>query len=196
MAEFADPQWATESAVGGDDLSARAYERALDRCERRVLGTILRLDLETRQVRIAEQEGSADSGHDRSVSRHHGRERSGGFVQEGIRGAAAITCAVSRLVCSAVAATIEWRDGLRCGDCGGRHVASAVELNGADDACRCQCCRGICDELFVAWLEREHPDLLTIRRGVRVVTRTAFVEARRRAVAELASLEALIGQYN
>lgn len=59
VAEFADPEWVTSSNLGVDDASAvlRAYERSLDRCER-VLGTILRLDLETWQTWIAEQQGN------------------------------------------------------------------------------------------------------------------------------------------
>jgi len=58
VAEFADLDWVASSALRGNDVSAlvRAYERSLDRCER-VLGTILRLDLETRLARLAEHQG-------------------------------------------------------------------------------------------------------------------------------------------
>jgi hypothetical protein len=57
VAELTDADWVTRSRLGLEDVAAivRAYERALDRCDR-TLVNILRLDLETRQLHIAERE--------------------------------------------------------------------------------------------------------------------------------------------
>jgi len=57
VADLDDSAWLTASKLNVDDVSAlvRAYERSLDRCER-TLANMLRLDLEARQVRIAEHD--------------------------------------------------------------------------------------------------------------------------------------------
>jgi hypothetical protein len=57
VADLADPEWVTTSKLAVEDVGAlvRAYERALDRCERTLTG-MLRLDLEARQVHIAERD--------------------------------------------------------------------------------------------------------------------------------------------
>lgn len=59
VAELADPEWVASSRLAVEDVSAlvRAYERAQDRCER-TLTNMLRLDLEARQVRIAEHDAA------------------------------------------------------------------------------------------------------------------------------------------
>jgi hypothetical protein len=83
-----------------------------------------------------------------------------------------------------LATTIERKDGLPCGCCGGRHVESKQETG--EQACKCRCCGyGGLAEL----LEADFPDLITTRGGVRVVTEAAFAEATRRLEAEIASLE-------
>jgi hypothetical protein len=59
LAELSDPEWVTRSKLAVEDVAplVRAYERAQDRCER-TLTNMLRLDLEARQVRIAEREAA------------------------------------------------------------------------------------------------------------------------------------------
>ncbi len=58
VAALSDPEWVTTSKLAVEDVRAvvRAYERALDRCER-TLTNMLRLDLEARQVTLAEHQG-------------------------------------------------------------------------------------------------------------------------------------------
>jgi hypothetical protein len=58
VSSLADPEWVTRSKLGVEDVRAivAAYERALDRCER-TLTNLLKLDLEVRRQRLAEQEG-------------------------------------------------------------------------------------------------------------------------------------------
>lgn len=58
VAELSDSEWLTSSKLAVEDAAplVRAYERAMDRCER-TLTNMLRLDLEARQVQIAEREG-------------------------------------------------------------------------------------------------------------------------------------------
>jgi hypothetical protein len=90
-----------------------------------------------------------------------------------------------------LAATIERTDGLLCGACGGRHVASVAELERADDrVCRCECCRGVVHKHLVDHIEAEHPDLIATRGGHRVVTAAAMSELMRRMRADVASLTA------
>jgi hypothetical protein len=57
VADLSDDAWVTTSKLAVEDVRAlvRAYERALDRCER-TLTNMLRLDLDSRQVRIAERQ--------------------------------------------------------------------------------------------------------------------------------------------
>lgn len=57
VAALSDPEWMTTSKLVVEDVRAivRAYERALDRCER-TLTNMLRLDLESRRVHIAERD--------------------------------------------------------------------------------------------------------------------------------------------
>jgi hypothetical protein len=61
-AELEDPEWVTRSKLGVEEVAAilRAYERALDRCER-TLSNMLKLDLEARRVAIAERDALAIS---------------------------------------------------------------------------------------------------------------------------------------
>lgn len=89
------------------------------------------------------------------------------------------------LLVETLAATIEREDGLSCGGCGSRHVETVADLDGAGDACSCECCLGVWGASFAA----EFPDLVTTRHGRRVITRAAFFEAMRRLEAEIASLE-------
>ncbi len=84
-----------------------------------------------------------------------------------------------------LATTIERKDGLPCGRCGGHHVETAEELLSAEVACTCRCCHGALAEM----IEADYPDLVTTRGGVRVVTQAAFAEMIRRLEAEVASLE-------
>jgi hypothetical protein len=60
VAELTDHEWLTTSKLGVEEASAvfRAYERAMDRCDR-TLTNILRLDLETRLVHMAERDAEA-----------------------------------------------------------------------------------------------------------------------------------------
>jgi len=62
VADLSDDAWVTTSRLGVEDVRAlvRAYERALDRCERTLTG-MLRLDLEARQVHIAEHDAEVIS---------------------------------------------------------------------------------------------------------------------------------------
>jgi hypothetical protein len=57
VAELFDPEWVTASKLAVEEVRAvvRAYERALDRCER-TLTNMLRLDLESRRVHLAERD--------------------------------------------------------------------------------------------------------------------------------------------
>jgi len=57
VADLSDDAWVTTSKLAVEDVGAlvRAYERALDRCER-TLSNMLRLDLEARRVHIAERD--------------------------------------------------------------------------------------------------------------------------------------------
>ncbi len=57
VAALSDPGWVTTSKLAVEDVRAvvRAYERALDRCER-TLVNMLRLDLEQRRVHLAERD--------------------------------------------------------------------------------------------------------------------------------------------
>ena len=101
---------------------------------------------------------------------------------------------MSRQLPSVLAATIERRAGLECGDCGGRHLTTTAELHEAAGACRCECCRSVWDAWCVDLFTRQHADLITTTRsGQRIVTRAAFLEARRRMEAELAELESIVG---
>ena len=84
-----------------------------------------------------------------------------------------------------LATTIERKDGLPCGRCGGRHVETVEELRRAETVCSCPCCHSPWVEEF----EADFPDLITIRDGVRVVTQAALDEAIRRMEADIASLE-------
>lgn len=84
-----------------------------------------------------------------------------------------------------LAATIERKDGLPCGCCGGHHVETVQELESVERACTCRCCHGAHAESFAA----DFPDLVTTRGGVRVVTEAAFAEGLRRMEAEIAALE-------
>jgi hypothetical protein len=57
VADLSDREWETTNKLAVEDVRAivRAYERALDRCER-TLTNMLRLDLESRRVHIAERD--------------------------------------------------------------------------------------------------------------------------------------------
>jgi hypothetical protein len=57
VAELSDPEWVTTSKAAVEDVRAvvSAYERALDRCERTLI-SLLRLDLDSRRVRIEERQ--------------------------------------------------------------------------------------------------------------------------------------------
>lgn len=57
VSALSDPEWVTTSKLAVEEVRAvvRAYERALDRCER-TLTNMLRLDLEARRVHIAERD--------------------------------------------------------------------------------------------------------------------------------------------
>ena len=57
VAMLSDREWAHENDKGDEEIRAivGAYERALDRCERMLSG-LLKLDLEARQVALAEQQ--------------------------------------------------------------------------------------------------------------------------------------------
>jgi hypothetical protein len=57
VAALSDPDWVTTSKLAVEDVAAivRAYERALDRCER-TLTNMLRLDLESRRIHLAERD--------------------------------------------------------------------------------------------------------------------------------------------
>jgi hypothetical protein len=57
VATLSDPEWVTTSKLAVEDVAAvvRAYERALDRCER-TLTNMLRLDLEQRLIHLAERD--------------------------------------------------------------------------------------------------------------------------------------------
>jgi hypothetical protein len=57
VADLSDEEWVTKSKLAVEDVRAvvSAYERALDRCER-TLTNMLRLDLESRRVHIAERD--------------------------------------------------------------------------------------------------------------------------------------------
>jgi len=59
VADLSDSEWVTSSKLAVEDVSAlvRAYERSLDRCER-TFTNMLRLDLDARQVRIAEHDAA------------------------------------------------------------------------------------------------------------------------------------------
>ena len=60
VADLSDPEWVTTSKLAVEDVAAivRAYERALDRCER-TLTTMLRLDLEQRRIHLTERDSEA-----------------------------------------------------------------------------------------------------------------------------------------
>jgi hypothetical protein len=89
------------------------------------------------------------------------------------------------LLSQVLAVTIERKDGLPCGVCGGRHVETMRELEIDEPACTCRCCHGA----LVEMVEADCPDLITTRAGVGIVTAAAFGEAVRRMEAEVASLE-------
>jgi hypothetical protein len=89
-----------------------------------------------------------------------------------------------------LAATIERKDGLPCGACGGRHVESMNELENGEPACTCQCCH----DALVEMIEADFPDLVTTRGGVRIVTQAAFDEAIRRMKGEIVSMEFDLGE--
>ena len=57
VADLAGPEWVTTNRLAGEDVRAvvSAYERALDRCGR-TLTSLLRLDLDSRRVRIEERQ--------------------------------------------------------------------------------------------------------------------------------------------
>ena len=57
VAALSDPEWLTMSKLAVEDVGAivRAYERALDRCERTFVN-MLRLDLEQRRIHLAERD--------------------------------------------------------------------------------------------------------------------------------------------
>jgi hypothetical protein len=84
-----------------------------------------------------------------------------------------------------LATSIERKDGLPCGRCGGRHVETRQELESVEAVCTCPCCHGPWGEMF----ETEYPDLITTRGGLRVITQAAFDEAIRRMEAEIGWLE-------
>jgi hypothetical protein len=84
-----------------------------------------------------------------------------------------------------LATTIERKDDLPCGRCGGRHVETLQELERTEMACACPCCHGPWGKMF----EADFPDLIITRGGVRVVTQAAFDEMLRRLEAEIAQLE-------
>jgi hypothetical protein len=92
------------------------------------------------------------------------------------------------------AATIERRGDLPCGGCGGRHVSTGAEYKSTEDPCRCECCIDAGRESLGEWIEAEHPDLVTIQRGRRVISRAAVDEAMRRLEAEIASLDGAIAE--
>jgi len=100
----------------------------------------------------------------------------------------------SALASIAAAATIEHRGGLPCGVCGGRHVSTGAEYNSTEDPCRCECCLAAARESLGEWIEAEHPDLVTIQPGQRVISRAAVDEAMRRLEDELASLDRAIAE--
>jgi|ERR1039458_7177123 hypothetical protein len=84
-----------------------------------------------------------------------------------------------------LAVTIERKDRLPCGVCGGHHVESMKELESSEHPCTCRCCHGPLVEQIAA----DFPDLVTTRGGVRVITAAAMNEAIRRMEAQIAQLE-------
>ena len=84
-----------------------------------------------------------------------------------------------------LATTIERKDGLPCGACDGRHVETLQDWRACKQPCICPCC----NRAFGASFAAEHPDPITIRGGVRVITEAAIEESIRRLEAEIASLE-------
>jgi small ligand-binding sensory domain FIST len=84
-----------------------------------------------------------------------------------------------------LALTIERKDALLCGCCGGHHVETVQELSGVQRACSCTCCHGPWFESF----EADFPDLIITRGRDRVITQAALEEAIRRMEAEIASRE-------
>jgi len=87
---------------------------------------------------------------------------------------------VSAALFESLTTLIEREDGLPCGRCGGRHVASWEELESDEQACTCRCC----DDAFAEQLAADFPDLIITRGGARVITEAAVGDAIRRTEAD------------
>lgn len=85
-----------------------------------------------------------------------------------------------------LAALIEKEDHSPCGNCGNPHAYAPEDYAPADPICVCACCA----RLFGIFLGGQYPELVTTRRGARVVSGEMVDKIIHRTELEIADLSA------